>query len=273
MPNEEILQQLLNQVRGRYYGKYRGFVVNNEDPQRIGRLQLRVPAVLGEQITGWALPCMPFGGLSDQGLFSVPEAGAQVWVEFEAGDPDMPIWSGTFWQASGDLPTEVQNPPTTRLFKTPKGHYWLFEDADDAEQFHLEHSAGATLDIDNNGTVALTDAGGSTLTLDAENNQITLEDSNGNCLTMSKAGTTVEDANGNKIEMASSGIKVKGTQVVVEGKQVMLGGSGGEPVIKGQSFLTLFATHVHTCTAPGSPTSPPVPQGEMSSLSMKVMTS
>jgi len=273
MPNEEVLQQLLNQVRGRYYGKYRGFVVSNEDPQQIGRLQLRVPAVLGEQITGWALPCLPYGGLSDQGFFSVPEAGAQVWVEFEAGDPDMPIWTGTFWQANGDLPAEVQNPPTTRQFKTPKGHYWLFEDADDAEQFHLQHSAGATLDIDKNGTVALTDAGGSSLTLDAENNQITLEDSNGNSLTMSNSGTTVEDANGNKIEMAASGIKVKGTQVVVEGNQVMLGGSGGEPVIKGQSFLALFATHILTCTAPGSPSSPPIPQGEMSSLSMKVMTS
>jgi hypothetical protein len=87
---------------------------------------------------------------------------------------------------------------------------------------------------------------------------------------MTASGITVEDASGNKIEMAASGITVKAMKIVVDGQQVLLGGEGGEPVIKGQSFLTLFATHVHTCTAPGSPSSPPIPQGEMSSLSFKV---
>jgi len=68
------------------------------------------------------------------------------------------------------------------------------------------------------------------------------------------------------------GRRMQGPKIVVDGQQGLLGGEGGEPVIKGQSFLTLFATHVHTCTAPGSPTSPPIPQGEMSSLSFKVKT-
>jgi len=98
-----------------------------------------------------------------------------------------------------------------------------------------------------------------------------LEDANGNSMTMNSSGTTVEDSNGNTIEMAASGITVKGAKVVVEGQQVMLGGSGGEPIIKGQSFLTLFMTHMHPSAM--GPTGPPVPQGEMSSLSMKVMTS
>jgi len=66
-------------------------------------------------------------------------------------------------------------------------------------------------------------------------------------------------------------INVKGQQIVVEGSQVMLGGQGGEPVIKGTSFLSLFATHMHP-TAMG-PSGPPIPQGEMSSLSSKVLTS
>ena len=76
--------------------------------------------------------------------------------------------------------------------------------------------------------------------------------------------------NGNKIEMAAASINVKGQMIVVEGTQVMLGGQGGEPVIKGTSFLPLFATHIHP-TAFG-PTGPPIPQGEMSSLSTKVLT-
>ena len=162
------------------------------------------------------------------------------------------------------------SPPTTRLWRTPSGHTLQFDDKQDEEQIRLRHPKEATLIIDKDGTVALTDAKGAKLTLDAAGERVVLEDSNGNSLTMSSSGTIVEDANGNRIEMSASGINVKGQQIVVEGTQVMLGGSGGEPVIKGTSFLSLFATHMHP-TAMG-PSGPPVPQGEMSSLSSKVMT-
>jgi uncharacterized protein involved in type VI secretion and phage assembly len=272
---EEELVRLLRELRTRNYGKYRGFVTDNADPEKKGRVRVKVPSLFGDEALDWALPCLPFGGLADQGFFTVPEIGAQLWVEFEGGDRSRPLWTGTFWQAQGDAPKDsagADPEPTTRLFKTPKGHLLSFEDADDAEQIHLEHSAGATVDIDPKGTIALTDAGGASVTLDAENNKLVIEDANGNTLTLDSAGTKIEDANGNTVEMAASGITVKGQQIVVEGSQVMLGGQGGEPVIKGQSFLTLFATHVHTATSMGAPTSPPIPQGEMSSLSMKVMT-
>ena len=252
---EELLLKLAKQFQNKYFGKYRGFVVDNDDPEQRGRLRLSVPSVLGEAQTGWALPCLPFGGLADQGFFMVPEAGAQVWVEFEAGNISQPIWTGTFWQQSGDAPAEAaQSPPTTRVFKTPSGHVLQFDDKQGEEQFRLAHPAGAETSVDPNGTVVITDAQGNTLTMDS-------------------TGTTVQDSNGNKIEMTAAGVTVKGTKVVVEGQQVMLGGAGGEPIIKGQSFLTLFATHIHTAVPAGGPTSPPIPQGEMSTLSIKVMTS
>ena len=87
---EETSAQQTEQQKSQYFGKYRCFVVNNEDPDMRGRLMLRVPALFGENITSWALPCMPFGGLAQQGIFMIPEVGAQVWVEFEAGDLDLP---------------------------------------------------------------------------------------------------------------------------------------------------------------------------------------
>ncbi|HEX5687848.1 MAG TPA: phage baseplate assembly protein V [Ideonella sp.] len=267
---DERLAQVLRDRRA--YGKYRGAVVDNQDPDKRGRVKVSVPALLGDQTSDWALPCFPCGGLQATGWFWVPQVGAQVWVEFEGGDVNYPVWTGTFWQQASDVPSEVLDPPTTTLMKTPKGHAFVLEDKDDDEHLSLTHSGGAQMLIDKDGNLALTDQAGGKVTLDAKNGQILIEDTNGNSVTMSSSGTTVEDGNGNKIEMTSSGINVKGTQVVVEGQQVMLGGSGGEPVIKGQSFLTLFATHVHTCTAPGSPTSPAIPQGEMSTLSMKVMT-
>jgi hypothetical protein len=269
---DEVLTQVSRAVQRRTYGKYRGFVVDNADPEKRARMRLTVPSVLGTEVTGWALPCVPFGGLADQGWFAVPEIDAQVWVEFEEGDVSRPIWTGTFWQQEADVPVEAAiSPPTTRLLKTPSGHLLQFDDKSGEERFFLHHPAGTELEIDKDGNVLLTDAGGSKVTLDAAGGTLKIEDSNGNKMTMEASGTTVEDANGNKIEMAGAGITVTGQKVVVKGTQVMLAGEGGEPIIKGQSFLTLFATHVHP-TAVG-PSGPPVPQGEMSTLSTKVLTS
>lgn len=271
---EQIVNQLAQQAQRHCYGKYRGFVADNKDPQQRGRLLLRVPSVLGEQTSGWALPCLPFGGLREQGLFMVPEVGAQVWVEFEEGNVNIPIWVGVFWQQNGDIPSEAaKDEPTTRVLKTPSGHTLQFDDAAGEEQFRLAHPAGTEMIIDKNGTVNLVDAASNTLTLDAENNVVTLKDSNGNSLVMDSSGTVLEDSNGNKIEMAAAGITVKGQMITIEGSQVALGGAGGEPLIKGSSFLALFATHMHTTTAPGSPTSPPIPQGEMSTLTTKTTAS
>jgi uncharacterized protein involved in type VI secretion and phage assembly len=269
---DDVVRNLAQDAETKFFGKYRGFVVDNKDPEQRARVKLKAPSVLGTAETDWALPCVPFGGLQDHGFFMVPEVNAQIWVEFEEGNLTQPIWTGTFWQQQGDPPAETAvEEPTVRLIKTPSGHLLQFEDKSGEETVTLRHASEAQLLIDKNGTIAITDKSGAKLTLDADGNKILVEDTNGNKLTMSSSGTTVEDCNGNKVEMAAAGVTVKGQQIVVEGQQVMLGGQGGEPVIKGQSFLSLFMTHMHP--HPFGPTGPPVPQGEMSSLSMKVMTS
>ena len=264
--------QNCNTHRTEYFGKYRGFVTDNADPEKRARVKLTVPSILGAAETDWALPCMPFGGLADQGMFMVPEPGAQVWVEFEQGNLSYPIWTGTFWQQADDVPTEVSDEgPTARLVKTPGGHRIYLEDKTDEETLAVTHLIGSEFLIDDKGSLSLTDQNGARLTIDADAGEIHVEDSNGNSLVMSSSGTTVEDSNGNKIEMAGSGITVKGQKIVVDGQQVTLGGQGGEPILKGQSFLNLFMTHIHP-TGVG-PSGPPVPQGEPMTLSQKVMTS
>jgi uncharacterized protein involved in type VI secretion and phage assembly len=77
-------------------GKHRGIVTDNRDPLMQGRIRARVPTVLGHQETGWALPCVPYGG-NRVGFFFIPPIDANVWIEFENGDPDYPIWVGCFW--------------------------------------------------------------------------------------------------------------------------------------------------------------------------------
>jgi Type VI secretion system/phage-baseplate injector OB domain len=85
-----------------FYGKYRGKVENNIDPMQMGRVQVSVPAVLGEGTLSWAMPCVPYAG-PGVGFFAVPPNGANVWVEFEGGDTDFPIWTGCFW-GTGEVP-------------------------------------------------------------------------------------------------------------------------------------------------------------------------
>lgn len=266
----QMSRQVAQQLQNRYYGKYRGFVVDNQDPQTRGRVKVRVPSLLGDQDSGWALPCSPFGGLADQGLFMIPDVDSQIWVEFEEGNLDKPIWVGVFWQQTSDTPSEAAiAEPTTRLIKTPGGHVLQFDDKSGEEQFRLAHPAGSELIVNPQGTVTYTDAGGSSITLDSESNSIVIEDSNGNTVTLNSSGTLVEDASGNTIEMAAAGITVKATKIVLKGEQVELGGEGGEPLIKAQTFLSMYNSHTHVCTAPGSPSAPPLPPLTPAAMTIK----
>jgi uncharacterized protein involved in type VI secretion and phage assembly len=85
-----------------FFGKYRGTVTNNVDPLQIGRIQVSVPAVLGQGSLSWAMPCVPLAG-PQTGIYAVPTVGSKVWVEFEGGDPDYPIYAGGFW-GPGETP-------------------------------------------------------------------------------------------------------------------------------------------------------------------------
>jgi hypothetical protein len=91
------------EVRKRFFGKYRGTVVNNVDPLQQGRLMVSVADVYGMLPSTWALPCVPFAGPHMGASFVPPPIGGSVWVEFEQGDPQMPIWVGCFWDTQRTL--------------------------------------------------------------------------------------------------------------------------------------------------------------------------
>lgn len=79
-----------------FFGKYRAIVVNNKDPERMGRIRVRCPKVLGEYVSAWCTPCTPCA-FNDGGLFYIPNVEEVVWIEFEEGNPSKPIWSGSWW--------------------------------------------------------------------------------------------------------------------------------------------------------------------------------
>jgi protein required for attachment to host cells len=162
---EVTVAELVRQVEHRYHGKYRGLVVDNADPEHLGRLRVKIPSVLGDQVvTGWALPCVPFGGQPNEGLFAIPDKDAGVWVEFEEGDLEFPVWVGTFWSKPGgtsEVPVirdrdgnkgDVADPPTRRIITTTRGHTIQIEDSDGNDMI-LIHEAqnGHTIVLDGKG--------------------------------------------------------------------------------------------------------------------------
>ena len=97
------------------FGKYRGVVRDHEvDPPKRGRLRVVVPEVLGPTEV-WAMPCVPYAG-SQVGWYLMPPLGSSVWVEFEGGKVDLPIWSGCFWE-DDELPVEA-TASSILVFKT-----------------------------------------------------------------------------------------------------------------------------------------------------------
>lgn len=79
-----------------FWGKYRGAVIDDQDPLMLGRLLVSVPGVTGATYN-WAMPCVPYAG-PEAGVFTLPPIGTALWVEFEGGDPDYPIWTGRYWR-------------------------------------------------------------------------------------------------------------------------------------------------------------------------------
>lgn len=112
-----------------YLGKYRGQVTQNKDPENRGRLEVTVDSIMSD-IKFWALPCTPFGG-KGMGIFMIPEIGSGVFVEFEGGNLNCPIWTGCYW-GDEESPKDNNSPePHVRLIKSKTG---LTISLDDAEE-------------------------------------------------------------------------------------------------------------------------------------------
>src|SRR5947209_14706466 len=164
---DDILARLIERVEGRYYGKYRGQVTDNDDPDNLGRIKARVPRLLGDEETGWALPAFPYGGKSEQGFFFVPDTDSGVWIEFEGGELSYPIWSGT-WYTESAIPESAQ--PSKKVLKTSSGHKIV---------------------LDDEGSLEIADSNGNSITLDASGIEIT--DAHGNSIKMTATGVSVND--------------------------------------------------------------------------------
>jgi uncharacterized protein involved in type VI secretion and phage assembly len=148
----------------RYYGKYRGVVLHNIDPKQEGRLLVQVPDVAGLAPATWAMPCVPVGGLQG-GMVALPVIGSGVWVEFEQGDPDHPVWVGTFWGSAAEVPALSRTVPPgvpSITLQTPLQNGIVISDG--PAGILIQNRAGASILITDAGIV-LTSGSGAVITL------------------------------------------------------------------------------------------------------------
>lgn len=130
-----------------FYGKFRGIVTDNQDPLMIGRIKATVPDVMADEESGWAMPCVPFGGQS-MGFFALPAVGAGVWIEFEQGDPEYPIWVGCWWGSVAELPPVLLAPPYKKvLIQTEGGHSITLDDTPGIGGITLETAEGQKITL------------------------------------------------------------------------------------------------------------------------------
>ena len=141
--NEQAVLDILERVRYRFYGKYRGSVTD-VDASTL-RIKAKVPAVLGTQETGWCMPCVPYAG-SNVGMAFLPEQGSGVWIEFEGGDVSYRIWVGCYWR-SGEQPSDAT--PTVKAIVTTSPNKILLDD--DAGSITISDSNQNTVTLDSSG--------------------------------------------------------------------------------------------------------------------------
>lgn len=156
--NDQMLMDVLERLRHRFFGKYRG-TVTDVDAGAL-RIKAKVPAVLADQTTGWCMACVPYAG-DNVGMAFLPEVGAGVWIEFEGGDVSYPIWVGCYWR-EGEIPSDAA--PGVKVIVTKSGHKLILDD--DASSIKLSDPNNNSITLDRNG-----------LTLQRGGNNIQISDS------------------------------------------------------------------------------------------------
>ncbi|MBC8028984.1 MAG: baseplate assembly protein [Pyrinomonadaceae bacterium] len=145
-----------------FFGKYRGTVTDIQDPLMMNRVRAKVPDVMGDQESGWAMPCLPFAG-SAMGFFALPKVGAGVWIEFEHGDPDYPIWAGCWIGSVAEAPPDLLAPPYKKvIIQTEGGHSIILDDTPGIGGITLQTSGGQKI-VMNATSIEITNGQGGTI--------------------------------------------------------------------------------------------------------------
>lgn len=250
---------------------YRAVVTSNQDPHKEGRVQVRYPHIekAEEKPSEWASICLPYAS-GKSGMWFVPEVGDEVLVHLEGGDLEHPTVFGSLYNGTNQPPESKQGVEGNengkndlKYLRTRSGHLLSFNDSDDKKQ------------------VVLQDSEGSKLLLNATDKKLEIEDANKNKIAMESGKITIANSEGTtivleggKLQIQSQNVEIAASQVKISNaSSIELGSGASEALVKGQSFMALFNSHIHTATSWGAPTTPPMMQMTPAQLSTTVKTS
>lgn len=270
---------------GLFYSSYRGIVVSNDDPEYKGRIKVKVPAIYDKkELPDYAYPKSLWAG-PGHGVFFPPVPGSGVWISFECGDPEYPIYDGGWWakEKDGELETPAdfqEGTPKTYGIVTPMGHALLFSDNEGKESVTIrwkdKDGASAKIRFSEDGSLEVKDKNGNKIkTATDGGNEILIEDANLNKAKMDSSGIMLLNKEGAKVSLESLIIKAVTTGNIefesvacnLGATQVNLGKTATEPLVLGTQLalwwasqvMPSFQAHFHLVTSPvsGSPTTPP----------------
>jgi uncharacterized protein involved in type VI secretion and phage assembly len=226
----------------RYYGVVVAIVVDVYDPDKEGRITIQFPWFDDQMITEYCRVSQMYAG-NGYGAFFIPEKGDEVLVGFVHGCMHEPIILGGLYNGKDKPSTDRQKTKDQKLIRTKAGHEICFDDHEKK--------------------VTIKSKGGLTLELDDDPKKVTVKTASGQSVTL--------DGSSKEIKIEATNVSVSASSVSLKAGQVELCNGASQPVILGTSFQTLFATHTHNCTAPGSPSGPPIQPFLPTMLSSKVM--
>lgn len=224
----------------KYYGKYRGVVLDNNDPEGLGRLKIEVENIDIAELPNWAMPCTPYAG-PKEGFYFMPPIEANVWVEFVMGDVNYPIWSGCYWNAKEDVPileSASEPKPEIKVLQT-KYHTLTIDDT-----------------AENKGSLILTckaDAVKTEMKLTVDQNGVKLENSPAVITIKPAEGITIEFPNG-KITMQKEELKIELSSTTVSHKDKLMEITTTTTNIKADTNITGNETVSKDVTITGSET-------------------
>ncbi len=242
------VQEFLTLVRkyglehfGLYYGKYRGTIVSHNDPQKLGRVQVRIPQVAGDnKVEYWAWPSGQPAG-ADFGDFMIPPKGSPVWITFENGDPSHPVWEGGHWgKSASGVPTGSSGNPRKRIKSSEK---WRLEFDDENDKIFIESKAGGhKFEIHGNGNINMSGSGNFEQTTGGNHSQNVDGNKSTNCVNygLNATGTSSMNLNGVSLQFNPNELIAS-----VGGSSIRIHAGGVE--IMNRDFLT----HEHEGVDPG----------------------
>lgn len=244
-------------VRAEWFGMWPGTVVDVNDPDKRGKIRVRVPQIYGattesefipDNMLPWARPSFSAHDLS------VPDVGDGVWVSFWDGHSWKPRWHGQFLGAD-DAPEEFTSSytpgPKTRIIRTTTGHIIEMRWVDGEEKIRIVTAGGSELNMkdaaaEGGPLIEAFTVGGYKMSLDENQQSIKLETPAQN-IEIDEAGGEIKMTATTKVTVTSPAVDVLGTgQVTYKGTPCLLGPDApARDKLMKEAFIAFFNTHVH----------------------------